>query len=126
MRSLSLYAIATVLCMASASNAWSSPELRWLNNSPVRHFTDADWQMAKAAMRDALESSADGDTVSWENPETGTHGSVTPQTTETRNGMTCRQAKISNHARHLDGGGTFLFCRRADGSWGIDHEIQGQ
>jgi surface antigen len=109
--------LAMLACVLVTEASLASANLRWLDYSPVRHFTDKDWELARAAAHDALENAADGTAVEWENPESGAHGSMTPLTTNDRNGRTCRDLKIRNHAAKLDGGGTYEFCRQDDGTW---------
>ena len=92
--------------------------LRWLNYSPVRFFTDQDWNLATEAGRKALNDSADGETVKWNNPQSGSHGSLTPISTSTLDGQRCRKLKIENSASNMQGSSIFDFCLKADGKWG--------
>ncbi len=114
---LPLFVAGLVLGVALPASA--SSELRWLNDSPVRFFTDKDWALSNAARDQALERSADGETVEWSNEESGSHGSVTPLSRVERNGKTCREAQIINHAKGRDGTSRFEFCRGSDGRWGV-------
>lgn len=107
------------LVLSMALPAAASSELRWLNDSPVRFFTDKDWELSNAARDRALEDSADGETVEWSNEESGSYGSVTPLSRVERDGLTCREAQIVNHARGRDGTSRFEFCQDADGRWGV-------
>ena len=93
-------------------------ELRWLNYSPVRYFTDQDWEMAKSAARQALNDAKDGETVEWKNPKSQNYGSLTPLSSTNKKGTTCRELKIVNHANHLDGSSVYEFCQKPDGKWG--------
>jgi surface antigen len=110
-------------CFLVSQATLASANLRWLDYSPVRHFTDKDWDMARAAAKEALENSADGMAVEWKNPDSGAHGSMTPLTTRQLDGRTCRDLKIRNHAARLEGGGTYEFCQQPDGEWAVS---QGQ
>lgn len=67
--------------------------------------------------RKALDEGESGVTMDWENPETGTHGSLTPMEPFDKAGQTCRKLQIKNFANNLEGGATHIFCRQADGSW---------
>jgi len=107
-------AITAALMLAQPTLA---SNMRWLEYSPVRFFTDQDWKLARAATRTALNDTSDGETVTWKNPDNGNHGSVTPVSTQSREGTTCRQLLIKNHARNLDGQGQFDFCQKPDGKW---------
>lgn len=119
MRSLKIAFIVTILlATAVVGTAAASTDVRWLNFSPVRFFTEQDWEMARETVRRALEDGADGETVEWTNPDSGSRGTITPTGSTGEDGETCRAVKITNHANGLEGGGTFEFCRQADGSWG--------
>ncbi|MCB1792117.1 MAG: hypothetical protein KDJ24_17565 [Gammaproteobacteria bacterium] len=89
----------------------------WLNDAPVRYFSDQDWDMMNANMQRALDEAADGETLLWQNDASGNHGSAMPTTGFDRDGQRCRTLVIMNQARRLTGGGTYDFCLGADGSW---------
>lgn len=108
-----------VLPILMAAPIQAATELVWLKDAPVRYFTDRDWELARNAIQEALEATVDGATTTWENPETGHHGSIMPVSTSGEGDDRCRKAKIANHANNRDGGGTFDFCRRPDGTWGM-------
>jgi surface antigen len=103
--------------------ALASPTLfafnsHWLNESPLRYFTDEDWELAKQAVQKALRD--DPQTASeqaWDNPESGHSGSAHAGPAATENGRSCRQLRISNQAGGLSGSTTQSWCRQADDSW---------
>ncbi|QYZ64875.1 MAG: hypothetical protein OI74_11965 [Gammaproteobacteria bacterium (ex Lamellibrachia satsuma)] len=94
-------------------------ELRWLQYSPVRYFTDKDWDMMKETARELFNSGKDGDSAAWENPESGNQGSLKALSTMEKGGTTCREAEITNQAGKRSGTSRFTFCRQADGTWKI-------
>jgi hypothetical protein len=110
---VSLFLLSLYLHTAGAYN------LRFLKHSPVRHFTEQDWEMANAATRQALRESKDGETVAWENPESQSSGTITPLETKSQNGATCRILKIENRAKGLSASSTYPFCQKPDGSWAL-------
>ena len=68
----------------------------------------------------SLESMPSGNTVAWNNPDSGNSGTVTPQRTfQTARGTYCReyQQTISVGGRTEDGYGTA--CRQPDGAWKV-------
>jgi len=111
------------LFAAIASGLFVQPavalDLLWLSQSPSRHFTNEDWDLAKEAAAKALNTAKDGETVSWKNPNSETNGSFTPLSTTTRQDMTCREVRTTNHARNLDGGAVVNFCQKPDGDWAL-------
>ncbi len=81
---------------------------------------DRDKRMAAEAAEQAFEQNRTGQSVGWENPDSGNSGSITPtKTYQLANGQYCRQYQQTiviggeNHETH----GTA--CRGADGSWEI-------
>lgn len=111
--------LVTLLCWSMLSSAFAVGDLQWLKNAPVRSFTDEDWSLAKAAIEDALTNADDGQAVEWENPESKSHGSVTPVATRTSDGQTCRDLLIKNYANSREGSGTYEYCQKPDGTWGL-------
>lgn len=91
---------------------------RFLKNSAVARFTDADWQMLREATRQALDHGSDGDTVTWRNEQSGHWGSVTPYPASDRQGVSCRQARFVTHAAQRTGDTSVMFCQR-DGQWKV-------
>lgn len=110
--------LATAMMLGLVAQPLLASNLRWLNYSPVRFFTDHDWAIATAAGRQALNETKDGETVSWENPKSGNFGSLTPLGTATKNGETCRQLRIVNNAKGMMGSSVYEFCQKQDGKWG--------
>jgi len=118
MKKTKIQALVALALITLFSQVAYSSQLRWLNYSPVRYFTDADWDIAKTAARNALNDGKDGVTVNWDNPESKNHGSLTPLSTNLKNGTTCRHLKIENHANGLSGMAVYEFCKKPDGKWG--------
>jgi surface antigen len=83
-------------------------------------MTNADWTIAKAALREALARKEDGASVPWENPITRSRGTVTPVSAAfVQDGFHCRNFLVS-HLR--DGRETWhegLACRTHRGEWDI-------
>ena len=103
-----------------ASHALMASQLRWLNYSPVSYFTDKDWEIAKATARNVLDNSADGETVSWDNPDSKNHGSMTLVSTSNGDGKNCRNMKIENFSGNgMSGSAVYEFCKNAEGKWKV-------
>lgn len=66
-----------------------------------------------------LETAKTGSSVSWQNPDSGTSGQITPTRTYQANGSYCREytQTILVGGRQQEGHGTA--CRQPDGSWQI-------
>lgn len=90
-----------------------------LKDSPISKFTEQDMTYFEAARTEALEKRADGESVSWANPETGNSGTVTPIRTYERAGSRCRVLEIVNRAGKQRGESRFNFCEQTNGEWKV-------
>ena len=111
----------TILLASVSAPALSALNWRELKYSPVAYFTDEDWRLFTETGEDLLNNHPDGTTLAWENPTTGSSGSVTAVSTSERNGMVCREVKIVNSAGPQTAQSIFHLCKQADGSWKFDH-----
>ena len=113
-----LGAVVAVLLLpgtAGAINLFSMQDL------PVRHMTDEDREILKAAVVDALERTRDGESARWENPKTGAHGDLTPRVSYQSEGLACRDLEVANSARGRNNRLTVTLCKQSDGEWKIDN-----
>ena len=80
----------------------------------------ADQRHANETAARALETSPTGTAVSWQNPDSGHFGTVTPtRTYQTASGQHCREYQ---HTVTIDGQQEQAYgkaCRQPDGSWKI-------
>ena len=111
----SVLSMAVVLLIGST--AVQATGYRWLDTSPLRHFTDADWDMMRSNARAALDSGADGAQADWKNDSTGASGYIKVISSYEEEGRKCRKAEFSNSARGMTGGGIFRLCKADDGTW---------
>ncbi|MDP6563914.1 MAG: RT0821/Lpp0805 family surface protein [Alphaproteobacteria bacterium] len=80
----------------------------------------ADRVAMEQTTQNALEQSRSGSSLSWRNPDTGHHGTVTPQDVrETSSGRICRQYEqtVTIDGKTESANGTA--CRQNDGSWKV-------
>jgi hypothetical protein len=92
---------------------------RWLDTSPIQHFTDEDWTLLRSTARDVLDNGADGSEDSWENSDSGASGSIKVLNTYEKDGLRCRRTYFANSAGGFHGTGIFNLCKVADGTWKI-------
>ncbi len=81
---------------------------------------ERDKRLAGEAAQRAMESSPTGRSVTWQNPDSGHAGTVTPvRTYQTANGTYCRdyQSTVTIDGKQEQASGTA--CRQPDGSWRI-------
>lgn len=91
----------------------------FLKHTPVSHFTEQDWELMRAAGREALANAPDGETVGWSNPDTGAFGTIQPLKTYKARGTTCRRTEVYNNAGNASGTSRFDLCQQEDGSWQV-------
>lgn len=91
-----------------------------LGNEIGQSLDRADRQYAARTQQQALETLPTGQSSSWNNPDSGHYGSVTPtRTYEVADGRYCREFQ---HAVTVGGKTEMAYgnaCRQPDGSWRI-------
>lgn len=105
----------SILLLAARSGY--STDLQSLKYSPVRYFSETDWELAKSTAREVLNNTDDNEVVTWKNPETGHSGSLVVTRTGKINGQTCKKLQIHNMANNLEGQAVYLFCQQENGKW---------
>ena len=95
----------------------SASNLKWLEYSPVRRFTEEDWDMAKSTAKTLMDAGNPNESADWSNAATGNGGKFTILETSEKDGTTCHSIRIENYSKTMRGGGTYLFCKQPDGSW---------
>ena len=80
---------------------------------------EADRREMQRRTREALERSPSGATSTWNNPDTGNYGTITPAPGYVENGRYCRPytqtISVDNETRTIRG----TACRQSDGAWVI-------
>lgn len=93
--------------------------MMFLKDTAISKMTKSDMELLRSSLNSALESTADGESLFWENSETGAKGVLTPQETYELDGATCRKLLIVNSAGGLSGKSVYDFCRQSDGDWKV-------
>ena len=89
-----------------------------MKNSPAERFNEDDLQLFIETGRKALsDETAQGQTLSWENPKTRARGDMTVVKIYTMKEMPCRQVKLHNEADGRKGTSLLSLCRDATGKW---------
>ena len=83
------------------------------------YLDDRDKKMAAESANKALESTPSGQSVAWNNPDSGHSGTVTPVRTYQSGGTSCReyQQTVTIDGKQERSYGTA--CRQPDGSWKV-------
>ncbi len=108
--------LATTVFGASDASATS---LGWMKGQAAQFFTDTDWKLLRETLTAALDEAADGEAREWRNESSRASGRITPLASQTRDDITCRRVRIESSAAGVESSYRYLFCRRADGPWGI-------
>ena len=95
--------------------------LEFLNKSPVSYFNDEDMRLLKETVAQVLDDKNAFIKKSWSNPATGNSGRVEGRGAfKTAAGVTCKRVRVTNHAKAVDGQGSYIVCQDAEKGWAID------
>ncbi len=110
------------ICLAGAAliaASLSSPVFAFnelfLARGPLGHLTKSDITIARTEIAKALDTGTDGQTLTWNNPETKASGTVKPTKTFTKDGMRCRATEFTTSAGGERGASTWNLCHTKDG-----------
>jgi surface antigen len=91
----------------------------WIGNEMGKSLDKADYAYARKAEERAYEAPI-GQTVSWNNPESGNYGTVTPvRDGSTASGDYCREYEQTIYIDGRAETGVGVACQRADGKWEV-------
>lgn len=91
----------------------------WVGNEVGRSLDKADLAYAKQAEQKAYSAPL-GQTISWNNPQSGHYGTVTPiRDGATASGDYCREYEQTIYVDGRTETGVGVACKRSDGTWDI-------
>ena len=111
------YLLITIIVACVAIADAGAQNIGFMSRGPVAFLSDAERELLRETVRNALENAADGDEIEWENPESGHGGTITMLNTHEDYGTTCRTVRSRTRAAGRSGGGTYRLCRASDGTW---------
>jgi surface antigen len=91
--------------------------IMFLRKGPVAYLNDADKELLRNTLGEALNDGNEGDSFSWENPDSGNSGRFTVLDTHEDFDTTCRNVRTHTEAAGRTGGGIFRLCLADDGTW---------
>jgi surface antigen len=91
----------------------------FLRDSPIQVMTQEDLDLLQSSAYRALDETRDGDVLTWANPLTDAHGTITPTATWQEHGRSCRTLQFDHQVKGRSGRPKFDFCKQPDGSWKI-------
>lgn len=91
----------------------------WVGNEIGTSLDKADLAYARKAEQQAYSAPV-GQTISWNNPQSGNYGTVTPiRDGSTASGDYCREYEQTIFVEGRSQTGVGVACRRADGKWDV-------
>ncbi len=92
----------------------------WVGGAIGRQLDEVDRREMARATREGLDHAADGEVISWRNPDSGNHGTVTPRAAvrDAERGQ-CRNYRQTVTVGERTEEATGTACRQPDGSWQI-------
>lgn len=91
----------------------------WIGNEIGSSLDKADYAYAKEAEQRAYTAPV-GQQISWNNPESGNYGTITPLRDGTlQSGEQCREFEQTIYVGGRAETGVGVACKRADGKWDI-------
>lgn len=109
-----LISLAITALLASPATAQN---IGFLGKGPIAYLDDDEKAMLSAALSHALENSDDGESVVWDNPESGHNGRIEIVDTHEDYDTTCRTIRTHTSAGGREGGGVYRLCRADDNTW---------
>jgi len=92
----------------------------WLGNTLGKSLDERDIKQAESTAQDSLENNPSGVSSSWNNPDSGNSGTITPTNTyQTAEGDDCREFETTVNADGKTETSVGRACRQPDGSWVI-------
>jgi surface antigen len=107
----------TLACVPLDAAAQSN--LRFLRDTPISRFNDADMRLMFDAGRAALDSSEPGATREWRNEKTRHSGRITVQQQFVFESRDCRRLNVESRSRSMESQTVLSVCR-VGGAWKID------
>jgi len=90
----------------------------WAGSQLGRTLDERDRQQAEQVAQDTLENNPDGVSSTWNNPDSGNSGTITPANTyETAEGEDCRDFESTITVDGETEAAQGRACRQPDGSW---------
>ena len=108
-----------------ASLAFAQSNLGQLSDAPSAKFIAQDFEMFWAAIDAVSASKTAGTSKSWENPATGSGGTIKLLSVFTStDGRDCRRLRVDNYHKTLKGATTQTVCAHRDGTWLLDADAR--
>jgi surface antigen len=91
----------------------------FLKDAPITRLKADELKAYRAFIDKTLSDGSDGVTAEWSAPKTTFKGTVTPAARFKDGALECREAVIDSAATDRQAKGTYTFCRKPKGEWGM-------
>ncbi|CAG9264474.1 hypothetical protein [Paraburkholderia unamae] len=116
-----LRALNAALLITIGVGSAHAANLGFLNNTPMSFMNQADYNSLQNAVRQAVETKADGESTTWTNEgsRNGTriNSTITPSNTQKEGDKTCRDTEVVITAKGQSMTLRPHFCRKGEGAW---------
>ena len=117
LRALTILAPLAVLLGVASPQLASAQNIEFLHRGPIAYMNDIDKEILSKTLQTALDETADGESLRWSNPDSGSEGTIEVLDTHEDYGTTCRTVRSHSTASGREGGGVYRLCRADDDSW---------
>jgi len=114
---MKLRALAILTALAVLPQLASAQNIEFLHRGPIAYMNEVDKEILSKTLQTALDKSADGESLRWSNPDSGSEGTIEVLDTHEDYGTTCRTVRTHSTASGREGGGVYRLCRADDDSW---------
>jgi surface antigen len=114
MKTLALFVIATVSLVGIGG---AEAQLLFGSRLGQALYQGDDTKVIMGIGADMLRNAPDGESRPWSNPQTGHGGTITMVRSYQRDGLPCRDARVSSVLGQRDVTYVLPVCRVADGTW---------
>jgi len=109
----------TALCLLVMFPLTASAfDMRFLDQAPMRFFTNEDMNLFQTTVDQALDETAAGDSRQWANTTSGSAGEIRVVNDFTENDLSCRRLSITNRTKQTEGRSVVETCK-VDGVWKV-------
>lgn len=105
-----------VLMVTATPFAMAQNWIGLLKNTPAERFDEDDLRIFMDVGRKALNETPDGQSVTWDNPQTKAGGQITVLRSFESKGLPCKEVRVQNHAQGRKGDNKLNLCKK-DGKW---------
>jgi len=105
-------ALFVLACAPAAAQNW----IGLLKDTPAERFNEEDLKLFLDASRTALNDTPAGQSVKWQNPQSGSRGELTVVKTFSWQDHPCRQLRVHSETTDRKGASTLDLCQ-VQGQW---------